>query len=295
MYNKNKGILYIILSALSFATMSLFLQLSGDIPVIQKSMFRNLVAMIFAFIIIMRTGRDFSFKKGNLKFLILRSSFGTVGIFLNFYAIENLYLADASIIGKLSPFFVIIFSFFILKEKIKLWQGICIFIAFFGSIFIIDPNIILSPILGTSVASNMISIPAVSGLLGAMCAGVAYTIIRLLSIRGERGPFIVFFFSAFSTVACIPFIIFNFVPMNLTDTLLLLGAGFFASLGQFAITAAYSNAPAKMISIYDYTQIIFSTAYGFIIFGQVPNPYSLIGYILIISVAIYMYINSNKN
>ncbi len=294
MHNKKKGILYIVLAAFSFATMSLFIQLAEGVPFIQKTFFRNIVSLVFAFVIIMRQGRNFSFKPENLKYLILRSVVGTLGIFFNFYAIEKLILADAAAIGKLAPFFVVLFSFIILKEKIKLWQFLSIVVAFLGSLFIVNPGLLLAPFTGVAVQTSLTSFPAFVGLLGAIVAGVAYTLIRKLSMRGERGPFIVFFFSAFSTVACIPFLLFDYVPMTALQFAYLMGAGLFASFGQFAITAAYSNAPAKDISIYDYSQIVFSALYGVIIFGQMPTSYSLLGYAVIVAVAIFMYCKGHE-
>ena len=56
--------------------------------------------------------------KGNLKFLILRALFGTIGILGNFYAIDHLVLSDANMLNKMSPFFVILFSYLILKEDL---------------------------------------------------------------------------------------------------------------------------------------------------------------------------------
>ncbi len=294
MSKKKKGILYIILAALSFATMSLFVQLAGDVPFVQKTLFRNIVALCFSFAVLLKQGEGFKFKKGNLKLLILRSTFGTMGIFLNFYAIENLILSDATTISKLTPFFVILFSYFILKEKIKSWQLVCIIIAFIGSLFIINPSLIFSLFSGEQIETSFTSIPAISGVLGAVMAGVSYTIIRKLSIRGERGPYIVFFFSAFSTVICLPFAIISFVPVTPLQVVYLFGAGLFASFGQFSVTAAYSNAPAKEISIYDYTQIIFSAVYSLIIFNTIPSAYSIVGYIIIVGVAIYMYQKGKK-
>ena len=64
--------------------------------------------------------------------------------------------------------------------------------------------------------------------------------------------------------------------------LALLGAGLAAAGGQFGITAAYYHAPAKEISIYDYSQIIFATLLGFFLFGEIPDKYSFTGYALII-------------
>ena len=58
MKDKNRGIICIILSAFSFALMALFLKLSGDLPAIEKSFFRNLVAVVIAFIMIIRKDSD---------------------------------------------------------------------------------------------------------------------------------------------------------------------------------------------------------------------------------------------
>ena len=164
MTNKNKGIFFIILSALGFALMSLFVKLSGDLPSMQKSFFRNLVSLFFAFYIIKKSKIGFKFKKENLVPLILRATLGTLGIVFNYYSIEKLILSDATMLNKLAPFFVIIFSFFILKEKIKLWQILSILIAFLGSLFIINPNLIIGLLNNNIPKTNLNSLPALIGV-----------------------------------------------------------------------------------------------------------------------------------
>ena len=126
--------------------------------------------------------------------------------------------------------------------------------------------------------------------VGAIAAGGAYTTVRYLGLRGERGPFIVFFFSAFSCIAVLPYIILNFEPMTLKQLCMLLLAGLAASGGQFGVTYAYKYAPAREISIYDYTQVIFAAILGFIVFGQLPDGLSFIGYTIICGVSVLMYI-----
>ena len=111
---KQKAIIFIICSAFFFALMNMFVRLSGDLPSIQKSFFRNFVAFFFALMVLLRSKEGFSFNKKNLPVFIGRSAFGTIGILCNFYAVDHLLLSDASILNKLSPFFAIIFSFFIL-------------------------------------------------------------------------------------------------------------------------------------------------------------------------------------
>lgn len=284
MKQKYKGILYIILSAFCFAIMNAFVRLAGDLPSIQKSFFRNFIAFLFAAILLAKSKDGFRFKKENLKYLLIRSICGTLGILCNFYAVDHLVLADASMLNKMSPFFAIIFSYLFLKEKINLVQSFSVIGAFLGSLFIIKPTLV-----------NMDLIPSLLGLLGGIGAGAAYTAVRHLGQKGEKGPFIVFFFSGFSCLVTLPFLIFQYTPMSWKQLGILLIAGLAASGGQFSITAAYCYAPAKEISVYDYSQIIFAAVLGFFLFQQIPDFLSVIGYFIICAMAIFMFFYNNRN
>lgn len=157
MNSRYKGIFFITLSALSFAFMNAFVRLSGDLPSVQKSFFRNLVAFFIALIMIIRSKDGFKIEKGNLKYMILRATFGTVGILCNFYAVDHLVLSDASMLNKMSPFFVIIFSFLLLKEKMSPAQALAVAGAFIGSLFVIKPtftNMALVPSLSDCAAGS---------------------------------------------------------------------------------------------------------------------------------------------
>lgn len=283
MTQKNKGVCCILLSSFSFALMNLFVRLSGDLPSIQKSFFRNFVAMLFAAAILWRERPAIQMDREAKKYLLLRSICGTVGILCNFYAVDHLVLADASMLNKMSPFFAILFAIFLLKEKINLFQGLCVAAAFLGTLFVIKPT-----------PSNLACFPALIGLLGGLGAGMAYTYVRALGLKGVKGPFIVFFFSAFSCLVTLPYLLFSYHPMTGTQILILLLAGLAAAGGQFSITAAYTYAPAREISVYDYSQIIFSAILGYFVFGQVSDAMSWLGYLIITSTAVAMFIRNNR-
>lgn len=278
-----KGIFYIILSAFCFSLMDMFVRMSGDLPSIQKSFFRNSVAAVLGCILVLKEKDSFQWKKGSGKYLILRSLFGTLGILCNFYAIDHLALADASMLNKMSPFFVVIFSFLFLKEKVTAAQILLVMGAFGGSLFVVKPTV-----------SNLDLIPSLIGLLGGLGAGAAYTMVRKLGTVGVKGPFIVFFFSTFSCVITLPWLIFDYHAMTLWQVLVLLLAGLCAAGGQFAITAAYCYAPASEISIYDYTKVIFSMILGFVMFQQIPDFYSWVGYVIICLMAVLMFFYNKK-
>ena len=117
MKETKKGIFFIILAAFFFAAMNVFVKLSGDLPSIQKSFFRNAIAAIFAFVILLKSKENFHYEAKDLPMLLLRSIFGTIGIVCNFYAVDHLLVSDASMLNKLSPFFVIICS-----ASIRCWS-----------------------------------------------------------------------------------------------------------------------------------------------------------------------------
>ncbi|MDD3362098.1 MAG: DMT family transporter [Hespellia sp.] len=281
--NKFKGILYIICAGFFFALMTFFVRLSGDLPTMQKAFFRNAVAAAVSCVMLLRTEKKFHIQKGNLPSLFLRAACGTIGLIFNFYAIDKLNISDANMLNKLSPFFAIIASYFILKEKANIVEWITVAVAFAGSLFIIKPSF------------DITSIYAVIGALGGLFAGLAYTFVRKLGQRGERGPVIIMFFSVFSCLVCVPFIVFNYQPMAMWQLGYLLLAGGAATGGQLFITKAYTFAPAKEISVFDYTQVVFAALLGFVFLDQLPDVYSWIGYAIIIGCAVYKWYYMKKH
>lgn len=282
--SKNKAIIFLITSAFFFALMGMFVRLSGDLPTFQKMFFRNFIAAIIASIILIKNKVSIlPSKKENVTFLIMRTLFGALGVFCNFYAVDHLLLSDASILNKMSPFFAIIFSIFILKERPSVFQYSVVFVAFVGTIFVIKPTFM-----------NASLLLSVIGLFGGMCAGLAYACVRKLTTNGENSAYVVFFFSFVSTLIVLPLTIIYFKPMTMYQFAMLLFAGFSAAGGQFMITLAYKNAPSKEISVYDFSQIIFTAVIGVLVFSQVPDVYSFIGYFVIILMAILNFMYSNS-
>lgn len=283
--NKTKGIICILISALCFSGMSSFINLSGDLPTPQKVFFRNLVALACSSIILLKNHEKFRPTKGCLPFHLLRSGAGLLGVFGNFYATTHMsHTADAAILNKMSPFFTLIFSAIFLKERVKPKQAIAILVAFVGALFVIKPSL-----------ANVELMPSIAGFIGGVCAGAAYTCVRYMGNKGENGRFTVFFFSAFSVLLTAPYLIFNYHPMSVKQLIYLLLVGVCAAGGQFSITAAYTFAPSREISIYDYSNIVFTAIEGYLFLGhQVPDLYSIIGYCIICAMAVWMFFYNNK-
>jgi len=283
-----KGILCILASAAGFALMGLFVRLCDDygapVSSFQKSFFRNIVAVAIALAIFVRAHRRGACKAGWHRedgwrvwsALLLRSIFGTLGIFANFYALSHIPIGEAMCLNKTAPFFTVLFSLLLLKEKTTWRRTGFMLLAFAGAALVAKPG-----------WREFGTFAAACGLFGGLCAGLAYALVRNLGVLKVEGAFIVLFFSAFSTLASLPFMVGpNFTPMTWQQLLIMCGAGAGAAIGQFGVTAAYRFASPSKIAVFDYSNIVFAAALGFFFLGQVPDLYSVIGFVLILAAAI---------
>ena len=293
---KAKGIIAIIISAFGFSLMALFVRLCDDVggPVsaFQKGFFRNLVAFAIAAVVWWRErgGRTLDGRLETTEdarretrdvlglrsfvLLLLRSTLGTAGIFAHFYALGKISIAEGLTLNKTAPFFTVLFAWLFLGERANRRQLLTLAFAFLGVVLIAKP--------GFAGAS---AFPLAIGLLSGVCAGGAYACVRALR-RHELSPsLIILFFSAFSCLASVPFMAAGFDPMTGLQVLVLLGAGAGAAIGQFGITLAYGYAAPKDIAVFDYSGILFAAVFGFLFFAQVPDLFSIVGFLAIILAA----------
>ena len=162
MSSKSKGILFIILAALSFALMNTCVRLAGDINTFEKAFFRNFVAALITGVIMLRQHVPTKLSRESRRLVLGRVVLGTLGLVCNFYAVSRINLADANMLNKMSPFFAILFSYFLLKERISLFQAGAVLSAFAGCLLILRPT-----------GSSMQLVPALARLFGGACAGFA--------------------------------------------------------------------------------------------------------------------------
>lgn len=274
--DKKHAIGWILISALSFAVMGALVKVTRDVAIMDKVFFRNLVTFVLMSVVIIKQ-KDSPFKQGKAtKFLVIRSLAGLVAAILYFYSITHMTLADSTILNKLSPFFVVIFAGIFLKEGITLEKILMILFAFLGALLIIKPQF------------NLAMLPAVAGLLSALFAGIAYTVVSFLK-GSATSSMVVFYFSAISVIGTLPLLLKDFTMPSPYSLLLLLGIGIFAGIGQITLTKAYHLAPASEISIYNYTSVLFATIIGVVIGDAFPDKYSIIGGVIIFLTAYYNY------
>lgn len=271
-------------ASLAFSLMNYFVKGSRHIPLMERVLFRNLVIILIPLTSALKEKKFFLWgRKENRKLLLLRSLFGLVGVIGYFYAISRLkFLADAAMLNRLSPFFVTLFSFLFLKEALHKSQIGVMILAFLGALLIIKPQ------------WNLSMLPALGGILSGIAAGAAYTIIRGLHTKGERSESILFYFSAVSVAGSLPLLWNNFVLPSPTDLIYLLCIGVFAGLGQILLTVSYKYAPAGKVSIFSYSNILFSALLGWFVWDEIPDRWSVLGGLMILLPSIWLYFYSNQ-
>lgn len=275
--NKRKGMLCAICSAFFLSIVSISIRLAGDLDSMEKVFIRNLFCTIFTLCLIIKNKPSFKTTGRGYTFLALRAIFGAVSVCIYFYVIDRMQLADATMLNRTAFIWSIVFSVFILKEKAKLPHIIAISFALIGSLFIIKP----SPALFTPAAL----LAALSGVT----AGFSYTATRAASKEGVSPVVLVFFFSLACCFISIPPAIANFSLPTLPQFIALVSCGTCTLIAQIFVAKSYSLAAAKDISIFDYSQGLFAAIWGFILFSEIPDIYSFLGYLIIISMAIYIF------
>ncbi|XMB66916.1 DMT family transporter [Mycoplasmatota bacterium zrk1] len=278
--NYIKGVTLIILSSLFFTMNATLVKLLVDIPLYEKVFVRNILGVIFILPIIIKGDVSLFIEKEHRSNLLFRCILGFLGIIAYYYAIDNMILSDAAILNKLNPFFVILFSVLLLKEKLKDYQVISIIFAFLGALFVIKPTFDFS------------MLPALAALVSAVFAGGAYTAIR--SISGKVSPsIIVFYFSLFTSVMTFIILLGNEIVIpDFRQALGLILMGLSATAAQVLMTSAYKYAEASRISIYNYSSIIFALIMTYTFFDDIPDIFSILGGIIIILSGIYNFKNN---
>jgi len=275
MNDRIKAIIYMLGGSLAFSLMSASAKFTKEIPLIEKLFVRNLFATTVAFLIILKSGKKI--KGNNNKLLVSRAVLGFIGAFCYFYAVNYLPLGDATLLNKVSPFFVIIMSAIFLSEKIQKHHIPVLLAGLTGAVLVLKPGF------------NYNFFAALMGLTSALLAGSTYAIIRHL--RNTDSPHVILlYFSGISTLGTIPLMLFgSFIIPTGIEFLGLLSMGLFTAIAQFCINNAYRLAPAGDISVFDYTTILFSILIGLLIWYEIPDIFSLLGAFLIILAGIINY------
>ena len=210
-----------------------------------------------------------------------RLSGAFVALSCGIWAVAVLPLTTAVTLGFAQVFFVSLLAFLFLQEKVGIHRVIAVVTGFFGVVVVMRPGV-----------DGLFEVYALIPLVGALGAAIAITSVRTLSQTESTATLLVYQAVFVGLLAGIPLFWFWKTP-NLFGLLFLLAMGVLAAIGQWVGVRALRAGEASVVSNIDYVKLIYAGAFGYFLFAEIPDVYTLVGAAIIIGSSVYLYIRES--
>jgi drug/metabolite transporter (DMT)-like permease len=212
---------------------------------------------------------------------VLRGVSAAVGIGLFYWAVLYIPLANTTAVYFLAPFVVTALSPLVLQEKVGIRRWTAVIVGFLGVSVILRPDI------------NGFNVGYGIALVGGFSIGIFYLLNRKLA--GDSPPVVALAHSVVIGAVLLSFAVpFVWVDPRATDAMNILYFIFFAILGQGLLMASFVYAPASTIAPFQYFGIVSATAFGYFVFGEMPDVWAWIGIAVICSSGIYIAVREGR-
>jgi len=272
------GIAYRVAAMACMACLSAIVKWTGQqgVPVFEIIFFRNAFAFVPLGLYVWRTTGFTVLKTQRPGGHLLRSTIGLFGMVCGFSAVQHLPLTEATAFNFASPLFMTALSALVLGEVVGRHRWGAVIVGFLGVLIMVRPEPGHLNVLGVSLALG-----GAAGAAGAMVA------IRQIAAT-EKGATIVFYFTLAGTLMGAVGSAFHWViPDAATLGLLILG-GLIGGVGQLLLTEAMRVAPVAVVAPFDYTQLIWATGIGFLVWGELPHPATIAGALVVAASGVYI-------
>ncbi|WEI19769.1 DMT family transporter [Acinetobacter proteolyticus] len=268
--NLMKAIGCLTLSALLFSVMGICIRYaSHSVDNYTIVFFRNVVGLILFLPFIFKQGTSFV-KTEKLWMHTWRSIVGLAAMYGFFYAIAHLKLSNAMVFTYSSPIFIPLIAWLFLKEKVTTAMLCAAGLGFIGVFCVAKPD------------QGLLNWISIVGISSSLLASMAFVTVRALT-QTEPPERIVFYFCLIGSLLSVIPMFWVWRPYHLQELLFLIGAGVLANVSQIFMSNAYRLAPAGQIAPVNYIAIIFAGLWGFLLWNEVPDLYSVIGFGIILS------------
>jgi len=272
-FDKDKNLIFAIgcltLSALLFSVMGICIRYaSHSVDNFTIVFFRNLVGLILFLPFILKQGTSFV-KTEKLWMHTWRSLIGLAAMYGFFYAIAHLKLSNAMVFTYSSPIFIPLIAWLFLKEKITKVMLYAAGLGFIGVFCVAKPD------------QGLLNWVSMVGIASSLFASMAFVTVRALT-QTEPPERIVFYFCFIGSLLSVIPMFWVWRPYHLQELFFLIAAGVLANISQIFMSHAYRLAPAGQIAPVNYMAIIFAGIWGFLLWNEIPDFYSLIGFVFIL-------------
>lgn len=257
------------ISALLFSVMGICIRYaSHTVDNYTIVFFRNVVGLILFLPFIFKQGMGFV-KTEKLWMHIWRSLVGLAAMYGFFYAIAHLKLSNAMVFTYSSPIFIPLIAWLFLKEKVTAAMLCAAGLGFIGVFCVAKPD------------QGLLNWISIVGISSSLLASMAFVTVRALT-QTEPPERIVFYFCLIGSLLSVIPMFWVWRPYHLYELFFLISAGVLANVSQIFMSHAYRLAPAGQIAPVNYIAIIFAGIWGFLLWNEVPDLYSVIGFGIIL-------------
>ena len=281
--NNRRAALWLLASATMFTFTGVLVKTLGQtLHPFEISLFRGLVALAVILPIFARTGGIWAGMKTQIPVLqMTRGVVGSVAMFLGFYAIVALPLAEAQAISFSRNLFLVPLAAFILSEAVGPRRAIAACVGFVGVLIMLRPN------MGGGEAGMLLSLGAAAALGHAFLVALATVLVNIAS-RYDGSVTLMFYTNTVSvTLIAIP-TFFVWQTPNMQEFLMLVAMGILATASHNCFIRAFAMGEASVIAPVDYSRLIFAALAGFVVFSTVPDIYTIVGALIIVASSFYI-------
>ncbi|MEQ9333139.1 MAG: DMT family transporter [Thalassobaculum sp.] len=270
-----RGALWIVLASILFTVMSAMVKTVGSrLDSFEIGFFRCAFGLLTIVPFMLRVGPD-SLRTDRPFLHLWRGLLGTTAMFCGFYSITHLPLADATAIGFASTLFMIVLAVLFLGETVRWRRWTATAVGFLGVLVMVGPG-------GHGPSPAM-----AAALFGALCVATVSVVIKKLS-QTESPLSILFSFGIVSTAASAGPAILVWQTPTFGELALLVLIGVIGTVAQNCGIRGFRAGEATAVAPFDYSRLVFAGLLGFLLFGDVPSPQTLMGAGLIVASTLYI-------
>jgi len=255
-----------------FTVMNMFAKLlSANHSVVEIAFYRNLIAsMPFLIMVFVFGRREILVLRSKPVLVGVRAVLGTLSLITTFFAFSLMPMANTTALMFTSSLFIPVLGVLFLKETVGPYRWSAVAIGFFGVIIMSQPS-------GEAYTF---------GILVAIAASFMHAILQIvLRYLGryespETISFYFFLIGTFLTALPLPFIA---VRPTLSEIPLLLGVGLSGAAAQWLLSTAFRNAQAAVVTVFNYSGIVWATLFGWLIWNEWPLPAVMAGATVVIA------------
>jgi len=272
------GIAYRMLAMACVACLSASVKWTGQrgVPVFEQVFFRNAFAFVPLGLYIWRTTGFSVLKTRRPLGHLHRSAVGLIGMCCSFFALQRLALTEATAFTFAAPLFMTALSALVLREFVGWHRWGAVAVGFIGVLIMVRPE-----------PGHMNAVGVAFALTAALGSAAAMVQIRQIATT-EKGPTIVFYFTLAGTVLGLAVSLFHWVTPDPATFAVLVFGGLIGGVGQLFLTEAIRVAPVGVVAPFDYSQLIWATILGFMIWGETPKAATLAGAAVVAASGLYI-------